>query len=233
MEDSELHDVIEALGTLRGADEQTRVGPDTVASDLDRGRRALIVRRRRRTVRTGVAAALVLTAVTVAVVSRPGGSGTGVTAHAPASASVHTVPTVHTVQLVAYTGAQPTGFRVDTVPSGWTVSWSDAFSFVAVPPGTSVHQSADDVRLVPGISVSLQGDAQLDPNAAVTRVTVHGKPGRLALTSDKSAKWLVFSGTKGQDILVQVPVDLGLTDDQIVRFAEGVTATGEARAALG
>lgn len=231
MEESEMHDVIEALGALRGTGEQTPPTPDTVASDLDRGRRALTGRRRRRAARAGFATAVVVTAVTVAVVSRPGGGAGAATrqaAHAPVSAAAP-----HALQLVAYTGVQPSGFRVDTVPAGWTVSSSDASSFVAVPPGAHVHQSPGDVDLAAGIAVSLQGDEQFAPGTTVTTVAVNGRPGRLALTSDRTAKWLIFPDAKGHKVLVQALVTLGVSDEQLVRFAEGVTVTGEAQVAVG
>lgn len=232
MEDSEMHDVIEALGALRGTGEQTPPTPDTVASDLDRGRRALTGRRRRRAARAGFATAVVVTAVTVAVVTRPGDGGadaaTRQAAHAPVSAAAP-----HALQLVAYTGVQPSGFRVDTVPAGWTVSSSDTTSFVAVPPGTHVHQSPGDVDLAAGIAVSLQGDEQFAPGTTVTTVAVNGRPGRLALTSDRTAKWLIFPDAKGHKVVVQALVTLGVSDDQLVRFAEGITVTGEAQVAVG
>lgn len=80
----------------------------------------------------------------------------------------------------------------------------------------------------------LQGDSTLDPYAkvtAVTAVTVNGKAGQLALADGgDDAERLIYPDAKGNKILIQVPVSLGLSNAQIVRFAEGVSVTSAARA---
>ena len=45
--------------------------------------------------------------------------------------------------------------------------------------------------------------------------------------------WLIFPSGQGSKVLVQVPVSLGLTSNQIVRFAQGITVTSVAVPASG
>lgn len=42
------------------------------------------------------------------------------------------------------------------------------------------------------------------------------------------AMWLIFPDATGNKFLVQVPASLGLTNDQIVHFAQGITVTSDA-----
>jgi hypothetical protein len=56
----------------------------------------------------------------------------------------------------------------------------------------------------------------------------------LGLTEDKGAKWLIYPhGAGSSKVLVQVPTKLGLTDKQIVQFADGITVTSDAQAGRG
>jgi hypothetical protein len=229
-----MQDMIDALGALRGTGARTPAGEDAVAADLARGQRALI-RRRRRIAVAGVAALGTATAVAVAVavVGPVGGSGSSVAtkpAARPAVSSGHSGTSI-ALELTAYKGAQPAGFKVDTVPEGWSVSSSNEYGFVTVPPGTGGHGS--DTNFMDGIAVFLQGDSVLPADSPVTKVTIHGEDGQLGFTEGREAKWLIFPDAAGDKVLVQVPTKLGLTDAQIVRFAQGVTVTGHARAARG
>jgi len=145
------------------------------------------------------------------------------------------------IRLVAYTGAQPVGFKVSTVPAGWTVASSDRTAFVVAPPGTSTSAQGRgprwSVSFEGRIAVMLQGMSRLPSDSPITKVTVNGKKGllRLAHGGDAAtrAAWLIFPDGAGHKVLVQVPTSLGLTDDQIVRFARGITVTGEAQPVAG
>jgi hypothetical protein len=79
----------------------------------------------------------------------------------------------------------------------------------------------------------LQGDSRLPADQPITKVTVQGTEGQLGLTEDKGAKWLIYPHGAGSKVLVQVPTKLGLTDKQIVQFADGITVTSDAQAARG
>jgi len=230
-----MQEVEDMLRALPQAVTPGPAGADVAAGDVARGHRALARRRRRRM--AGVAGGVAVVAgVAVTVVSLP--SQAGRTAP-PAAASGSTRAHAPAIRLVAYTGAQPAGFTVSTVPAGWKIVSSDDFSFVLAPPGTPTAPSADGqgVSFIGRIVVMLQGDSQLASDAKVTTVTVNGRTGQLALAdggdAKTSAKWLIYPDAKGNKVLIQVPVSLDLSNAQIVRFAEGVAVTSAAKAGVG
>jgi hypothetical protein len=180
----------------------------------------------------------------------------------PPAARGTTFPQASTIRLTAYTGTQPAGFKVATVPAGWQVVSSDAYSFVVAPPGAPAADTSAAVPAAargaeqaaasatqknvpvstPGsyvgrIVVMLQGLSQLPENEAVTTVTVNGKQGQLGLaeggTAKTRAEWLVYPDSKGHKILIQLPVSVGLTTAQLVKFADGITVTSAAKTAGG
>lgn len=228
-----MQDMIDMLGTLRDAGAQVPADSDTVAADVARGRRALIVRRGRRIAGTGFVAVAAAAAIAAGTVGQSSGSG-ATAASRPSAVIQHTTATTQ-LQLTAYEGAQPVGFKVTTVPAGWHVTSSSRSAFVAVPPGTKTpHGPAGaPVSLMGGIAVMLQGDSRLPADGPITKVTVQGNEGQLGLTEDKGAKWLIYPHGAGSKVLVQVPTKLGLTDKQIVQFADGITVTSDAQAARG
>jgi hypothetical protein len=221
-----MRDVTVLLSTLGDTSASEPTDEAVVAADVVRGHRALLRRRRHWVVGSSVVAVAAVAVVTANVASS-GGDRVPSVAVQQHSATQQTPQ----VRLVAYTGAQPAGFTVDTVPAGWRVVSSDINDFVAVPPGTVVKSA--DVRLTSGIAVLLQGASHLPSGSSATTVTVNGKAAQWGLTRDKAVKWLMFSDAAGHQVLVQVPIALGLTTDQIVRFADGITVTGAARTAGG
>ena len=228
-----MQHMIDMLGTLRDTGAQVPADSDTVAADVARGRRALIVRRGRRIAGTGFVAVAAAAAIATGTVGQSSGSG-ATAASRPSAVIQPTTATTH-LQLAAYEGAQPVGFKVTTVPAGWHVTSSSRSAFVAVPPGTKTpHGPAGaPVSLMGGIAVMLQGDSRLPADGPITKVTVQGNEGQLGLTEDKGAKWLIYPHGAGSKVLVQVPTKLGLTDKQIVQFADGITVTSDAQAARG
>ncbi|MFB7499207.1 hypothetical protein ACFC09_31735 [Streptomyces sp. NPDC056161] len=233
------------LSTLRSTGD-VPADAETVAADVARGRGALLRRRRRRV--AGVAAVAAVAAIAAGSAGQFGGGRSS----GPSTAAVQRTPSTAQqksataqqkseapqqtpdLQFAAYHGPQPAGFTVDTVPAGWKVESSTTSVFVAVPPGTHTPKPVPGATdLSRGIAVMLQGMSRLPADASVTKVTVKGKAGSLGLTEDKGAKWLIYPDSAGHNVLVQTPVELGLTDSQIVRFAEGVTVTGDAEAAAG
>jgi hypothetical protein len=228
-----MQHMIDMLGTLRDTGAQVPADSDTVAADVARGRRALIVRRGRRIAGTGFVAVAAAAAIATGTVGQS--SGSGATAASRPSAVIQPTTATTQLQLIAYEGAQPVGFKVTTVPAGWHVTSSSRSAFVAVPPGTKTpHGPAGaPVSLMGGIAVMLQGDSRLPTDEPITKVTVQGNEGQLGLTEDKGAKWLIYPHGAGSKVLVQVPTKLGLTDKQIVQFADGITVTSDAQAARG
>jgi hypothetical protein len=251
-----MPDVQEILRTLPHAVTPGPAGADVAAADVARGHRALSRRRGRRLAGLGGAVAVVAAAA-VTVTSQPAQLG-----HSAPSATGRSSATAQTqkLQLTAYTGAQPVGFIVSTVPAGWRVTSSDDYSFVVAPPGAiavppvkippsaraaaqargngkSAHPVSTPTSFVGKIAVMLQGDSELPSGSQVTTVTIHGKAGQLGFAEGGTGKsryeWLIFPDGLGHKVLVQVPASLGLTQAQVVRFAAGITVTRAAKAAAG
>ena len=203
-------DVTDILRTLSRSVTPPPTRADIAAADVARGHRALSKRRHRRM--AGLAGGVAVVAgVSVAVTLPAQGSGhrtptaaAGVSAAPKAPASAGDPNTHFAIRLTAYTGAQPAGFTVSTVPAGWKIVSSDNYSFVLAPPGTPPAPSADGqgVSFIGRIVVMLQGDSTLDPHAKVTAVTVNRKAGQLALAdggdAKTSAEWLIYPDAKRQ-----------------------------------
>ena len=213
-----MTDLIERLAHLKG--EETPVAATTVAGDLARGRAA---QRHRARVR-GAAVGLSLTAV-LAV-----GAGVGALVAggdpgpSPAAAGQGTT---NAVTLVAYHGKQLQGFDVSKVPAGFTLQGANAFSLAIARP--SDHSSIDS--FADKLVVMLQSRDQSGTPTGV-KVSVNGHAGTIYSTPDKLARILQYSD--GSHVVqVQAWSSLGLTDSQLVDFAEGVTVTSEAQASVG
>ncbi|MDG4832014.1 hypothetical protein O7627_22285 [Solwaraspora sp. WMMD1047] len=228
-----MPDVVDVLRTLPQTVTPDRTSPEMVAADVARGQRALTRRRRQRFAFSGAAVAAV---AAVAV----GAGQLGQPAGAPTAGTTGTGPTAQTLRLVAYTGTQPVGFEVSTVPQGWQVISSDTSMFVVMPSGQDPAPAAPGsaVSLRGRISVSLESLSRLPDDSPVTQVDINGRTGRLGSPWEtpgepSDTRWLIFPVASGQRVLVQVPGELGLRDDQIVRFAEGITVTDQAESVGG
>ena len=81
------------------------------------------------------------------------------------------------------------------------------------------------------------GSGATDAVGRVTQVTINGKQGQLGFAEGGTGKsryeWLIFPDSAGHKVLVQVPASLGLTQAQVVSFAQGITVTKAAKAAAG
>ena len=223
-----MQDMIETLGSLREKDLAGPASAETVAADVARARRARSRRRLWRVAGTGVVAAV---ATVVATGGTTAGAQHNEAASAPSApaAQQRSATAVLPVQLTAYTGVQPDGFTVATVPSGWTVRSSDAFAFVVQPPGDTSHMEGDFEN---AITVMLQGDSS-GPTLGVTPVTVNGRPGTLGASEGGLATLLLFPDGKGHQVLVQVFTKYHLSNAQIIQFADGVGVTDAVQTAKG
>src|SRR5450756_242193 len=129
-----MPDVQEMLRTLPHAvTPRWPTGADVVAADVARGHHALSRQRRRRFAGLGAAV------VAVTVTSQPAQLGRSAPSAAGSPTATAQTPKV---QLAAYTGPQPAGFRVSTVPAGWRVTSSNDYSFVVAPPGAPAVSAA-------------------------------------------------------------------------------------------
>jgi hypothetical protein len=226
-----MPDVEDILRSMSHPVDADPAHPEVVAGDVARGHQASS-RRRRRHVFTGafvsVAAAAVVGIVQVGMPT----NNSGTVAAAPETAN-----SVQQVKLVSYTGDQPVGFKVSTVPDGWQVRFSDRSSFVVAPPGADASPggAAEPVSVKDAIAVSLQGLSTFPKESSVQKVDINGKTGQLGNPLDAPGKlsdtrWLFFPGGKGSNVQVQVPASVGLSDDQVIAFAEGITVTDKATA---
>jgi len=219
-------DVIEALRNLPPA---APASPDIVAADLERGHRAVTARRRRRLALSGAAAAVITVVAVGAVRFGPPATSPPPTASGTSSATVR-------LTLVDYLGDQPVGFKVTTVPQGWTVTSSDPSAFVVAPPGVTVAspRPGAPVSVQHQIMVSLRASTTFPAQTSTEEVDVNGRPGRIghplaSATELSDTTWLMFPDDAGHTVQVQVPASTNLTESQIVRFAGGITVTGQAR----
>jgi hypothetical protein len=162
--------------------------PDIVSADVEPGDAATILALLA-ALPPGMRVTVVLRYVEGLSVGQPGLLGRSAPQAAPGAHASR-------VRLVAYTGAQPIGFIVSTVPAGWQVASSDRAAFV------------------------LQAGSRRPADSPVTKVTVNGRPGVLGFPYG-GGLWLIFPDAKGHKILIQIPESLHLTTDQIVRFAQG------------
>lgn len=224
-----MPDVMDMLRTLPDAVTPEPAGPDIAAADVARGHRALTRRRRRRL--AGAAGAVAVVAGVAVAIGQPS-QLIGKSTHPAAGGT--TGPRALAIRLTAYTGTQPVGFEVATVPAHWQVVSSNAFAFVVAPPGAS---TANPDSFVGRILVALQGMSQLQKNAVVKTVTINGRQGQLGLSDGEVGntryEWLIYPDGKGHKILIQLPTSFGFTTAQLVQFADGITVTKAAKASLG
>jgi hypothetical protein len=97
--------------------------------------------------------------------------------------------------------------------------------------------SAQSVSFVGRIAVEFQGLSRMPSQSPVTKVNINGQAGLLGFaeggTGSSRYLWLIFPDAKGDKILVQIPASAGLTNNQIVSFAQGITVTSAAVATGG
>jgi hypothetical protein len=213
-----MTNVRELLDTAAG--EPAAATPDVVTADLRRGRLAL---RRRRGVRGAsvLLAASAAVALGLAVVPNLGGDDTTrQTIIAPAGTSAN--PGVDLVPWDA--GAAPKPISPSLVPEGWTVSGNE-YALVLSPPG--VTTSPDDFR--GKLVAMLAGDSTAASGARP--VTVGGEHGTVSREGDTTILLWPLADGRGMDI--QAPQSLNWDTATLVRFAEGLTVTADARASRG
>jgi hypothetical protein len=233
---TDVEDVLRGLSHTVDADP---AGLEVVAGDVARGHHAASRRRRRRFAFTGAFVAVAAAAaVGIGQVGVPT-TGSGPVTAGPATGAQAPRPETGAqaprLELVAYTGDQPAGFKVSTVPDGWQVVSSNRSAFVVAPPGadSAPAKTGEPVSIKGEIAVSLQGLSTFPEQSPVRKVDINGKAGKLGHpleTPDKlsDTRWLFFPGDTGSNVQVQVPASVGLSDDQIVAFAKGISVTAEA-----
>lgn len=215
-----MTDLDDLTGRLQRLDTQPSATTDeTVRRDLLRARGAARRRAARRfTAGIGVAA---VTAVGVTLVV----SSQGTTSDRP-PAIAEPSQSADGTQLVAYTGAQEPGFVVTKVPEGFVLEGATPFNLnVARAGDTSGLDVFTDKLVVMLESSSVTTPPEGDP------VKVGGLDGWLR--NSEGGTWTLTYDDGANRVVVQAWKSLGLTADQVVEFAEGVTVTAEAQAGVG
>jgi hypothetical protein len=203
---------------------------ETVEADIQRGRTALVQRRRGRTIRWGVAGIATVLVAGAAIVA----GNLGDAPHAPSSSpgartGGHASAVAGTsVRLVAYHGDQLEGFVVDQVPEGWFLQGSNPYALTIAPQGDATSPDDFEGKLVVMLLSSSapqklpkEDPVEVDGNAGVIS---HGPP----------ADTLTYRDDAGHFVQVQAwQSSLGWTDEQLVSFAAGVHVTSDAQAGVG
>ena len=220
----------------------TRPWTDT-ESDVARGRALLVRHRRRRRVALAGGSGLVAAAAAGALVL----TGAPTATHRPVARDSST-PATGGVALVAYSGAQPKGYTLKTIPRGWEVATADNIALVLHKIGTPKSGSFENKILVEGDlnPFPKKGDQAVTVNGAkgwyfgdrsrghsITLIfqtpqqrKVHTERGKVSTTHPK------FANTR-LNVLVQLPRSLNWNVMTMVRFASGITVANGAGGAVG
>jgi hypothetical protein len=203
------------------------VEEDTVRADVGRARRALTRRRMARAASGIGAVAAVGVVASLIVAGQPSSSAPDVAApdisssHAPAQTGAAGL------KLVDYTGAQQPGFSVAKVPAGFVLQGATPYSLDVARADD--HSSLD---VFEGKLVVMLQSKDVAFHKTDEPVTVHGTTGYVRTTEDGGATVLEYLDGD-HDVLIQAWAGLGLTDAQLVEFADGVTVTSDAQASVG
>lgn len=201
-----------------------------LAADVNRGRSAL--RRRRFTIATNGALALaVIGGLTLAGTGAFDGSNAGdaTVAQQPSvpSVEINTDPS-SAIQFVAYTGEQPKGFTVETVPAGWKIQGVTEYALLIVPP-SGADDSLDS--FVGKLVVMLESQDATGPFEG-KEIAVGDRTGVVSRPGDGYGQ-LHFTDANGNRLDVQWPDNKQWTDAEMADFAAGITVLDGAKAGRG
>ena len=207
---NDLKDVLEqALADGHGPD--PALGPEP-GGDLARGRRLL--RRRRLLGLTSLAGG----AAVVAAVAIPLSTGTG-----PGPAHRTTTG----IALVAYRGAQPAGYQVSEVPSGWVIQGGNAYALVLAPQG----DNNTSINVFIGKLVIMLQSKDATGHGPGKPQPVAGRPGRFDVQGDTEI--LTYTDNKGAQVVIQAPTSLRWDAARLAKFAAGVQVLHNAQQGRG
>ncbi|MGW6376161.1 hypothetical protein ACWFRB_08870 [Rhodococcus sp. NPDC055112] len=214
--------VNERLAQLN-VDVPSSVAEEVIGQDLHRGRVALTRRRVRRGV-VGVSFAFAVAATGVLGHTAITDSATNPPVAVGPDSLVHSEPSV---RLVAYTGQQLPGFTVTSIPEGYVLQGSE-------PAYLTIAREGDNTPanfFIDKIMVALKsGNAPTSYEG--TPVTVNGQLGAIAVGVEDGVRTLEYT-VGNNSFEIQAWSNIGLTDAQLVAFAEGVTATDAVVAPVG
>lgn len=199
-----------------------------IASDLRRGRDALVTRRRRRAGAAGAAALGVVAVSSLSYALASGGSSRApqavasrtVVTHASSKATSTSTPAI---QLLAYRGRQLPGYTVKQVPSGYVLQGISGSVLDIAESGDHSSLDSFDGKLVVMLN-------DYPGPATGTPVSVSGHSGRI---SDQDGVLTLTYSDGTHNVEVQSWSNIHLSDDQLVQFAEGVTVLSSAQVGHG
>lgn len=209
-----------------------------VDADVARGHRALVHRKMRRTGTRSALAAVVAVGTFAAVHTSSGSSGSTV-AKAPSTTQTSTSTTAAlpkaadlSIKLVAYTGTQPDGYTVDSVPAGWEIQGVNNYN-LDIAPVASTDQDLNS--FVGKIVVMLQSNDATSLTAAQgNTVAVGNGTGIVSNFDRKDGLQLNYKdAASGKWVMVQAPLSLHWTDTELGQFAAGIHVSASAEAGNG
>lgn len=208
----------------------TTTSPSLIDEDLARGRTALRRRRARRGSRAGLMAVAVAGVVAFAAQGAlPGASST--TAAPPTSSSVLGVAT-----LVAFTGAQPTGFTIDKVPAGWDVQDLTVNQLLLAPAGLANSDTNNFVdKIIVGLTDRPTGVQPVTVNvgAATGELFTMLEPGPTGDPVPGKAKTLYVPQPSGKYLSIQIWDASTWATQQIGELGAGIHPTSAATTTVG
>jgi hypothetical protein len=199
-----------------GADPSAHVVDD----DLARGRRALARRRLRR----GGTGGLLVAAAAIGSLAVVQAQGVSQSPTHTATRSTATAP----IALVAYTGTQPEGYTVDSVPTGWEIQGVNNFVLTIAAVGDPDRQVNSFAGKL--VVMLLSKDGSIPTTGS--QVAVGSRSGVIS-HFDPSTAQLFFTDVAGHVLDIQVPAALHWTDAQIGQFGAAVHVNATAQAGRG
>ena len=219
-----MNDLTDRLARLDGASASPTEGE--ISGDLARAHTALGRRRRTRAAFAGAGLTLGVGAALGVVVAVSAGDDPAPSLAGPVSPAPGRDQGT-TIDLVAYTGAQPEGFELAKVPEGYVLQGSDSFVLTLATPGDDTHPLNFEGKVV----IMLESQDAAQQLGEGQDVTVNGEPGVLKGGPGETRILRYFQGE--HLVMVQVWETIDLTDEQIVELAEGVTVTDDVEAGVG
>jgi hypothetical protein len=185
------------------------------------------------TATTGIAAPTTKTATTTKPVATKRATTTpAMVATVPTVPKTKTAasPAVHelAIKLVDYTGTQPPGYTVGSVPSGWDLQGVSNFALVIGPKGDA-DQELNDFQ---GKLVVMLASSDEPAHQTGTPVAVGDLTGVVRHT-DPNVTQLFVTDAAGHHIDIQAPTSLHWSDAQVGAFAATVHVNPNAQAGVG
>jgi hypothetical protein len=194
-----------------------------IASDLRRGRNALVTRHRRR---AGAAAIGVVAVSSLSYALASGGSSRAPQAVVPRTVVTHAsgkATSTSTIRLLAYNGKQLPGYSVTRVPKGYVLQGISGSVLDIAESGDHSPLDSFDGKLVVMLN-------DFPGPATGTPVSVSGHPGRI---DDQDGVLTLTYSDGTHNVAVQSWSNIHLSREQLVQFAEGVTVLPSAQVGHG